>query len=356
MIQDDKAGIGFGRLDPMGQYGSFDGKTFHFDEKAGKTECDAVANAGGNYIHTMTHGVWNAHPGGRKSQFQPFVLDTKTKRWSLRANGKNNYNDYFFPTMKKIFKQHQDANLSTIFDLFNGCELRGIESAWSPWVVNNEGIHSFYEPAADEIIRDFFKDCISEFRGFDIIWSANETENRAYPGMFERVILPTARAKKIPWNRLSYGATTKMLTTDSNQDLVRQIVRNKYGKAAEKSILMPDHGFPFTKSLAFWGEMDWTAEYSDDGYYGNGAGDSKCDVRPGKGARPSAKTWGKISLVILQTHPIAAVGRAPLIFICHLPAGFSTGDLACWLAPIEAIAASYRARFDRWPANYGKHS
>jgi len=294
----------------------------------------------------MAQSVWGKHPYGRKSQFQPFVYDVKAKAWDLDKK-----NDYYFPIMRKIVARNQESNKTTIFDVFDGCELHAGGIGYSPWAVNKQGVSSFYDQKADKFTRDFFETCISELKGYDIIWGTNEPENQGYPGMFERVILPVAKAKKIPWTRLTYGATTKPEKANSIQDQVRAIIRSKYGRFAQKSILSPDHGFPFTKNGLL--NLVDAKILSDDGFY---LGDSKCDVRPGKGARPSAATWGRVSLAILKTSPVADGARWPILFFEHLPAGFSIGDLLCWLAPIMAISASYRARFGVWPSNYGKRS
>jgi len=350
MLRDDKVGICFGRLAPMDEFGTFDGKKFNLDEARLGAECDAAADAGANIERFMAQAVWGPHPYGRRSQFQPFVYDLKTKRWELEKR-----NDYYFPIMKRIVARNQASNKTTIISVFDGCELRGIASTFSPWVVNNQGVRTFYDPKADEYTGDFFRDCVSELKAYDIIWDFNEPENAAYPAFFERVILPIVKEKKIPWTRLTYGATTKSEKPNSVQDQVRTIVRDAYGRAAERTIIRPDHSFPFTESLKALEPYN-TDLYSDDGcYLPPGLTASICDVRPGKGARPSARTWGKVSLAILKLHPIMAGVRGPLVYFEHLPAGFSIGDLLCWLAPIMAISASYRARFGCWPSNYGKH-
>jgi len=345
MMKDDKCGICFGRLCPMDEFGMFDGKKFTLDEAGFGVECDAAAHAGANIERFMAYGVWGPHKYKRKSQFQPYVLDLKTNQWDLTK-----FNEYYFPMMRRILARAQAANMSIIFDLFDGCEFRGTESIWSPWAVNNQGIMNFYGKDADKYSREFFLKCISEFKDFDIIWSfGNEPENKGFPAMAERVILPIVKAKKLDFNRLAYGATTKISAKDSIQDRVRQLVRDKFGPAAEKCIIMPDHGWPFTASLPVWGKKPYRKLYSDDGCY---TGASKCDIRVGKGARPSATQWGILAKSILTKYPAALGGRERLISFEHLPAGFSTGSLECKVAPIRAISKAYRNKFGKWPCNY----
>lgn len=355
MLADDKIGICFGRLAPMDEFGRFDGKKFILDEARLGAEDDAISYAGGNAKRIMAYGVWGKHPYGRRSQFQPFIYDLKTKRWELGPRGVPQYNDYYFPIMRKIVAGNQRSNKTTIFSVFDGCELHAGARGWSPWAVNNQGISSFYEPKADEYSGGFFQDCITELKDYDVIWDFNEPENQAFPGMFERVILPIVKANKIPLKRLTYGATTKIGAKASIQDQVRTIVRDGFGRAAERTIIRPDHGFPHADSLKAI-EPYCTDLYSVDGtYLPPGPNASACDVRPGKGARPSPAALRRVALAILKVHPVAAGGRAPLVYLEYLPAGFSTGNLTCWMAAIRALSAAYRATFAVWPSNYGKH-
>jgi len=293
----------------------------------------------------MAQSVWGKHPYGRKSQFQPFVYDVKAKAWDLDKK-----NDYYFPIMRTIVGANQASNKTTLLSVFDGCELHAGARGWSPWAVNKQGISSFYEPKADEYTGGFFQDCIDELKPYDVVFDFNEPENAAYPAFFERVILPIVKETKWPLKRLTYGATTKPERTNSIQDQVRAIVRRTYGRAAQKRIWSPDHGFPFTKNGLL--KYPDAKILSDNGFY---LGDSNCDIRTGKGARPSARMWARVSLSIMKTYPVADGSRYPILIFEHLPAGFSTGDRACWISPIEAISASYRARFGMWPTNYGKH-
>jgi hypothetical protein len=350
MLKDDKVGIVWARYDPMDEFGHFDGKKFTFDDKAYDVEQEASSDAGANVDHMLAYGVWGAHPGGPVSQFQPFVLNPKTKRWTLRRR-----NDYYFPIMRKIASRNCASNKTTMLSVFDGCELRGIASRFSPWVVNDEGVSSFYEPAADEFTASFLQDCWSELNGYDLIIDFNEPENSAFPAFFKRVVLPFIETSKVPLKRLTYGATTKPRVKPSIQDQVRAIVLKEYGRAADRTIIRPDHGFPHKESLAALEPYN-TDLYSVDGtYLPPGPGASACDIRPGKGARPSPAALRRVALMILKAHPVAVAGRAPLVFLEYLPAGFSTGNLICWMAALRAFSAAYRARFGIWPSNYGKH-
>jgi len=347
MLKDDKVGIIWGRYDPMDEYGRFDGKKFIFDDKQYDVEAKASSDAGANIAHHLAYAVWGARPEGSASQFQPFILNPKTKRWTLRKR-----NDYFLPILRKIASRNRTSNKTTMLSVFDGCELRGIASRFSPWVVNDEGVGSFYEPAADEFTAPLLRDCILELRGYDLIIDFNEPENQAFPDFFRRVVMPVVEETKWPLKRLTYGATTKPKIKPSIQDKVRAIVLKEWGRAADRTIIRPDHGFPHKESLTVL-EAYNTDMYSVDGtYLPPSPGASACDIQLGKGARPSPAAVRRVSLSILKAHPITAGGRSPLVYIEYLPAGFSTGNLVCWMAGIKAISSAYFATFGIWPKNY----
>jgi hypothetical protein len=328
MLTDDKVGIVFGRLALMDEFGSFDGKVFKLDEKKALTECRAAKKAGANIVRTMGYGVWGEHKYGRKSQFCPFMLGANN-RWELDQR-----NAVYFDKLVRYFTIVNGEGLAVKYDLIDGCELRGLASTFSPWVINNQGVTEFYSKAADKFTVPYFEWCWDAFHKFDIIWSfGNEPENRGFPGMVKRVHLPFVKLHKIDTNRLSYGATTKPEISPSIQDQVRDVVRAELGMAASRNIVMPDHGFPFTTSVPITGKELCRKECSSDGYY---FGHSACD-KSDKGARPSQGEWIAVVRRILTRYPISAPGRPRLWTFETLPAGFSTGTLACWMLALSAI-------------------
>lgn len=346
MFQDDKCGLGFGRLVPMDEFGSFDGTKWTLDEARLTTEFRTVSNAGANFIRIMPWGVWGIYKYGKKSQFQPYVLSGNA--WDLSA-----FNSYYFPTMRRIFEIANGYGMSVLFALFDNCQFHGDYRKWSPWVSNVQGIDTLYGADADKYTRAGILRCLDAFAGLDMIWSfGNEMENPDFPAFAQRVIFPIIKSRKLDFNKLAYGATTKIGAEDSVQDTVRLAVRDTFGLVAEKNIVMEDHGFPFTDSLLVWGNKSWRKLYSDDGCY---IGKSKCDTYSGKGARPSATEWGTKALAILKAYPTAVSGRERLISFEHLPAGGRGDNLECQAETIKAISGAYRAKFGAYPANYGKH-
>jgi hypothetical protein len=360
MYQDDKIGIGYGMLCPMAldQHGRFDGKVFTVDKAGLDLELETAAEAGANFIRCLPDltGVWGQHPGGKKSQFQPHVLNTKQTAWIL---GK--YNTYFFPIQDYIFARANNFGLTVLYDLFENCQFHGGYRVWTPWYSNEQGVTSFYGKDADPYSKPWVSTMMVRAARRDVILGfGNELENQAAPDFVERVIFPYIKSQKWPLGRMTLGATAKIVGAgDSIQDTIRKKVRDTFGLVAEKDVIQEDHGWPFTATLPLWGPKPYRKCYSNDGTYFDPKhpSASKCDISGiGKGARPSAAAQGALAKMILTKYPASLGGRARLISFEHLPAGFGTGSLECKVAPIEAISASYRARFGVWPSNYGKHS
>jgi hypothetical protein len=334
MFQDDKIGIGYGVLVPMAldQHGRFDGKKFTIDKAGLDVELKGAADAGANFVRCLPDfmGVWGKHPGGKKSQFQPYVLNTKETAWIL---GK--YNTYFFPIQDYIFARANNFGLTVLYDLFENCQFHGGYRVWTPWYSNEQGVTSFYGKNADPYSKPWVNTMMVRAARRDVILAfGNELENKAAPDFVERVIFPYIKLRKWPFDRLTYGATTKFSQGDSSvQHQLQIMVRDTFGVVAEKNIIMEDHGWPFTDSLIPW-VKDRRRIYSNDGFY---FGHSPCD-KSFKGARPSAAEFGAMAKKILTKYPVSLGGRARLISFEHLPAGYSTGSLECKLAPVRAIS------------------
>ena len=349
MFQDDRCGIGYGMLVPMAldQHGRFDGKKFTIDKAGLDAELEAAADAGANFIRCLPDfmGVWGKHPGGKKSQFQPYVLNAKETAWIL---GK--YNAYFFPIQDYIFARANNFGLTVLYDLFENCQFHGGQRIWTPWYSNEQGVTSFYGKDADPYSKPWVNTMTLRAARRDVILGfGNELEKKAAPDFVERVIFPYIKVRKWPLSRATLGATAKIAGAgDSIQDLIRKNVRDAFGLIAEKDVIQEDHGYPFTASLPIWGNKPYRKLYSDDGFY---FGHSLCD-KSFKGARPSAAEWGAMAKSILKKYPAALGGRERLISFEHLPAGFSTGSLDCKVAPIRAISGAYRIKFGAWPKNY----
>jgi len=359
MIQDDKCGIIYGDLCPMAldQHGRFDGKKFTLDEDGLRVELQAAANAGANAVRFLPDftGVWGKHPGGKKSQFQPCVLNAKETAWILGTYSKDKgwipaWNTYFFPIQDRIFQIANEAGLTVIYCLFEGCQFNSGARIWSPWYSNEQGITTFYDPKADIFSKPWVGTMTVRAARRDVILGfGNELENKAAPDFVERVIFPYLKIRKWSLSRVTLGATAKIVGAgDSIQDLIRKKVRDTFGLVMEKDVIQEDHGWPFTATLPLWGPKPYRKLYSDDGFYG---GHSLCD-KSFKGVRPSATEWGKLSLDILKKYPAAASGRERLISFEHLPAGYSTGNLECKIAPIKAISTAYHNKWGVWPKNY----
>lgn len=339
MFKDDKVGIGYGMLglfqDPA--FVAFNGKAWTLDETFLKKHLKAMANAGANFVRVLPWGVWGPHKYGRRSQFQPYVLNVDKNLWDLAT-----FNAYYFPIVKRVFEIINGLNLTVLWDWFCNCQFHGGTRKWSPWYSNVQGITSFYGKDADKYTRRWLSTTILRYGYYDVIWGfGNELENRAAPDFVKRVIFPFIKAKNLPFDHLTYGATTKIVAGDSNQDIIRNAVEDTFGKDAERSIFMEDHGWPFTASLPIWGKKPWRKIYSDDGYY---------DALDN---RPSPTAWGAKAKFILTNYYSAA--RPQIISFEHLPPKGDHSKPEREAAAIRAISAAYKGKFRTWPTNYGKH-
>jgi len=365
MFSDDKCGIGWGRFVPMEltNYGSFDGKNFKLNEVGLATEARAIANAGANFVRVFPWGVWGTHKYGKKSQFQPYVLNTAKDKWDLSA-----FNAYYFPIMRKVIEIFNAVNMSVVCDLFENCQFHGLIAQWSPWAVNVQGVQRFWEPAADKYSKAWILRCLTEFKNYDWLVSwGNETIRAAIPDFTKRVIVPVIKLKKLDFKRMFYGpdmGAYKYLGNhayardDNNrtvQDLVQGIFGDTFGLAAKMAVVRPVHGCggpcvpkdvkrPYGQNLdqaIYTNKPVVRLLVSDDSVYN---GDSKCDFDIQKRYRPSAVTWGKMATYTLGLHPNVSFEHIP-----HGPV------LGCHVATIKAISMAYRAKFGVWPKNYGKH-
>jgi hypothetical protein len=384
MFQDDKCGIIYGDLCPMAldQHGRFDGKKFTLDEDGLRVELQVAADAGANAVRFLPDftGVWGKHPGGKKSQFQPYILNAKETAWVLGTYSKDKgwtpaYNTYFFPIQDRIFQIANEAGLTVIYCLFEGCQFNSGARIWSPWYSNEQGVTSFYEPKADVFSRPWVSTMMLRAARRDVILSfGNEINNQGSPDFVKRVIFPYLKLRKWDFNKLFYGATMMHMTYLGNHkyeekmyplEWIKGDLGDTFGDEAKLNTFREIHGCggpiekddrPFgadvDQALSWWGKNPIRKVFSDDGCYLNDKNASKCDVRIGKGARPSAETWGAMAKMIFAKYPAAAGSRSKLINFEHLPAGFSTGSLECKVAPIKAISGAYRAKFGAWPKNY----
>jgi hypothetical protein len=214
--------------------------------------------------------------------------------------------------------------MTVIFPLFDNCQFHGGYSKWSPWVSNVQGISTLYDPDADVYTKRWVSTMTLRFKDADVIWAfGNELENQAAPAFIKRVIFPYIKLRTLDFNRMTYGATTKVSAGNSIQDTVRISVRDTFGPIAEKNMMMEDHGFPFTASLPVWGNKPWRKLYSDDGLH----------------PRPTPSAWAARARYILANYPISASGRPRLISFEHLPDKYPM-DLALDVATIKAIKAA----------------
>lgn len=316
MFTDDKIRIGYGLMgllqDDAG-FVTFDGKKWTFDADGFRAHIRKIKEAGADFVRTLAYGVWGSHPGQKKeTQFQPYVLSGD--KWNL-----DKFNTYYFPIVEKAMTIINEEGIIIIFDLFDNCQFHGGYRKWSPWFNNVQGITSFYGKDADKYTKAWISTWIvrRDRKKFDIIFGSNETENSAYPDFFKRIIVPYMKRGLLKPDRMTYGATTKIPDEGSNQEKVRLIIRDTFGVAVERKIIMEDHGYPFTLSIPAWGKKPQEKLYSDDGLH----------------PRPLPSAWAARVKYILK---YAGADRARFVNFEHLPDSYPI-DVALQVATIQAI-------------------
>jgi hypothetical protein len=339
MIKDDKVGIGYGMLglfqDP--RFVSFDGKEWMFHADTFRAHIRKIARRGANFIRILAWAVWGPHKYGKLSQFQAFMLkkiSPTVELWDLSKP-----NAYYLPIVTQAIKIAKEEGLTTIFDWLDNCEFHGAVKKWSPWMNNVQGITSFYGKDADKYTKPLMTVTANLWKKLGVIFGMNEANNRQFPAMYERVVVPVIKSTKLPFSQLTYGATD-----DAIQDAVRDIAKSKFGAKASKEIILEYHGFPFPAALPNAARV----MCSDNGFY---EGLPSCDGDP-RGYRPSPAQFEKAALNILKKYPDSAPGRPRLLSFEHLPAGGDYDDPDCQALWFEGISRAYKKRFGVWPYNY----
>jgi hypothetical protein len=365
----DKSIFCYGRLCLTGEpeFLSFDGTTWTLHDGALTAHLKAIADAGANAIRLLPWCVWDAHKYGKKSQFQPFFLDTSRDLWDTSL-----YDGPWFKIMKRIFAIANSVGLTVIFVLFDNCQMIGATRKWTPWYSNTQGYKTFYEPAADKYTRHFVASCLNQFKAYDWMYAwGNETNNQAFPDFVQRVIFPYVRSAKLDFNRMTYGATLEKAPYLGNntygpkttvQGIVKARVDREFGEVASLNMFREVHscggsaegkerpfGADLDQALYWWGKRPIRILFSDDGVWD---GDSQCDRVQYKGkwqVRPSADTWHKMVSFILTNYKPSRPARNMLLNFEHLPKG---GGLDCQVNTFKAISRAYHERFGKWPENY----
>jgi hypothetical protein len=369
MVKDDKAILCYGRLCLTGEpeFLSFDGTTWTLHEGALTAHLKAIADAGANAIRLLPWCVWDAHKYGKKSQFQPFFLDTSRDLWDTSL-----YEGPYFKIMKRIFAIANSVGLTVIFCLFDNCQMIGATRKWTPWYSNTQGYKTFYEQAADKYTRHFIASCLNQFKAYDWMINWCNEGSHAFVDFAERVIFPIVKSQKLDFNRMTYGACLEERpylgnhkydpAPSSAQDLVKKKVGKVFGDDAALDIYKEVHscggpaagperplGASVDQALSWWEKGPIRILFSDDGVWD---GNSQCDRVQYKTkwqVRPSADTWYKMVKFILSNYKSSRPARDMLLNFEHLPKG---GGLACQVATFRVISRAYKAKFGAWPKNY----
>lgn len=277
-------------------------KKWYLDEAACHTEFKTVANAGAVGIRLLPYGVWNAHPYGIESQFQPYAM-VGTK-YDL-----SKFNDWYFPIVRRVVQIARQYGLKTWWVWLDNCQFWGIYRKWSPWAVNTQGIGSFYEVKAYPFIKSWIQKCHTELSPYYVNWCwGNETTPMSFREVAKNAIWPMITKLAIPARNMTYGAIleTAPYINGEYQDINKTLqwlaadIEDAMGKPMKLGIWREVHGigrigYPkkpnmLDEALCFWartGRNGIRIWLSDDG---TKTGDSPCD-KAVDGARPSATRW-----------------------------------------------------------------
>ena len=305
-----------------------------------------IRTAGANAIRLLPWGVWESHPYGIKSQFQPYVV--LGSKYDLA-----HFNTWYFPIARKAIEIAKKRGLKTWWCWMDQCEFAGGYVKWSPWVTNVQGIATCYDVKAYPFIKTWIQKCYNEFAGLDVRWAWGNEMNK--PGMADiakSVIFPMIKKLSLDPKKMTYGATMEpaeyvngvYLETNDVQSKLKAKTEVVFDKATKLAIWREVHGvggkgYPaapnqLDQALSWWarrrnnGIRIWL---SDDGVWD---GDSKCDTTTYNGkiqTRPSAARWTEIAKIT------KLYGNDITIEICP-----KTQNIDCITATIKAISTALR--------------
>ena len=323
----------------------------------------AIANAGANGLRILPWSVWWERPYGIKSQFQAYRL--LAGKFDLEE-----YNDYYFPVMRKIFDIAHSYNLNVWFPFLDNCQLSGAKfTKYSPWVNNVQGIGSFYGRTAERHVAKWIRKCVAEFGTEGMFYPfGNETTPSEFEGLCKRVILPIVMDLKLDPSHLAFGATMEptvymgggfygedcstlkklqsLVSLGLGDDFLLQMFREVHGCGNPKPDIDRPFGHNFHQALDWWGNHPIKLMLRNDGVKN---GDSLCDREDASNVRPSASTMkGMVAYALKYYQP-----SGMRLNFEHLPKG---GSLACQCVTIRAMADAYKDKFDKYPENVDAHT
>jgi hypothetical protein len=322
----------------------------------------AVANAGGDSQRLMPWAPYYPHPEGIKSQFASYILIGD--KFELKQ-----FNDYYFPIVKKIIKIAKSYNIKTWWCLGDGCQFHGAYKKWSPWVTNVNGVSTIYEALAYPYFKTSIEKYLVEFAdlGVGYCWF-NEGNNPAFRALAKAVIFPFIASGKLAPSNCTYGATMQdapyvngEYTGDAGVlDQVKKDVGLEFGDPTKLAIWKEVHGCGkgglnalvppnrIDQALSWWARRLRSRRFieriralvdriksaisrgksliriwlSDDGVKD---GTSICDVAE-DGARTSAEMWEKIVKL--------AIGFGNDFVFEHVP---QSANLICQAKTLKSI-------------------
>jgi hypothetical protein len=182
---------------------------FVLDEKEWYNKLQPGANEGANVCRVLPFSLFgNASP---EAVFQPFKY-VGNGQWDL-----SQYNDHYFPVMRKAIEIAKSLGVKIWLELFDHCGLwnKPGESVLhlNPWANNIQGYENFYTPS--EFITQYVNRMLAEF-GDTVLWGLG---NELTESHMIKTILSAFKGKGIV--PFSYGADLD-IPGEENHNSVRK--------------------------------------------------------------------------------------------------------------------------------------
>jgi len=394
----DKIYVGYSMITPYAWQGdpfdTCDGITHVFDFEKFKEYARQIANTGINFWGLIPWGVWCQwlyDRYGINGVFQPYML--LGDRFDL-----TNWNDYYWPTVRKIVEILNDFGITVRFELYDSCQFHGPYRMYSPWFKNCQDffVPSFGEQMPVEgypYVAAFVNKALGELAGLDVMFGlGNEMMDTE---LAINCIMPIIRDHGINPARMWYGAVMAggkydpvagkfALPAWDAQGIIKGRIEQVYAStqwagesmaSAKCAYIRPVHGalakptaeesrYGFTYGLAvhqaliFWaGNINMRFSLEDDG---TGDGDNIFDT-DGRLQRPDKYQWRYgirfcLSWIrdqeTLAGQPLTHTPIGPKITFNHLPKNI---DLAIQLPVCREMCQAVEEYFNAPMYNYNRY-
>ena len=294
--------------------------TFILDEAKAYNYLRKAANKGANSIRCLPISLFGVP--SKEAVFQPFIFDTNEQKWNV-----TNYNDYYFPILKRYIEIAKSLNLKVIMELYDNCGLSANVRGLNPWCVNIQGLYDFY--GAGNIGKQYVAKMVDEL-GDSVLWAlGNElTENLVADQAMEVL---KEKGKK-PWG---CGADLDIVGEMTHSSVMKKEcvkAEELWDENMKVQLFRPCHQSIDPTSQRMQKPVEWWAyhsiEFASDGQF----------------PRPNLETWHAAVSYVLQRLPVDVPqygqgGKARLAFEVTV----DTTNLDLEASYVEAIVSEAEA-------------